>query len=78
MIAHLALEGVLALVAATEALTDVVVLPAEPGMPSPKRELGLGLVASRPLSREHPGQLGGRKGQATPGREGCDVLERGL
>ncbi|GIL51117.1 hypothetical protein Vafri_7207, partial [Volvox africanus] len=36
VIAHLALEGVLAMVAATEALTDVVVVPAEPGMPSPK------------------------------------------
>ncbi|GIL75246.1 hypothetical protein Vretifemale_5026 [Volvox reticuliferus] len=36
VIAHLALECVLAMVAATEALTDVVVVPAEPGMPSPK------------------------------------------
>ncbi|GFR47515.1 hypothetical protein Agub_g9147, partial [Astrephomene gubernaculifera] len=36
VIAHLALECVVAMVAATEALTDVVAVPAEPGMPSPK------------------------------------------
>ncbi|KAG2443720.1 hypothetical protein HXX76_002066 [Chlamydomonas incerta] len=36
VIAHLGLECVLGAVAATEALADVVVVPAEPGMPSPK------------------------------------------
>ncbi|KAG2500662.1 hypothetical protein HYH03_001428 [Edaphochlamys debaryana] len=36
VIAHLGLECVLALGASAEALTDAVVVPAEPGMPSPK------------------------------------------
>ena len=39
VIGYLSLECQLGLLGSVEALTDVVVVPAEPGMPSPKREL---------------------------------------
>ncbi len=38
VIGYLSLECVLGLPHSLEALSDVVVVPAEPGMPSPKRE----------------------------------------
>lgn len=54
VIAHLGLECVLGVVAATEALADVVVVPAEPGMPSPKRESGCTGWGPGPLSSARP------------------------